>query len=99
MRLLVGADVVADLPKWHRFERVAALAPPIVLGRGGVATPADGPVTAPPLDVAEISLPQVSSTEVREALAARDLEAVRWRLPTAVVDYIIERGLYGIGGA
>ena len=99
MRLLVGADVIADLPKWHRFERVAALAPPIVLGRGGVTTPADGPVTAPPLDVAEISLPRVSSTEVREALAARDLEAVRWRLPTTVVDYIVERGLYGIGGA
>jgi len=99
MRLLVGADVVADLPKWHRFERVAALAPPIVLGRGGFATPGDGSVAAPPLDVAEISLPRVSSTEVREALAARDLEAVRWRLPTAVVDYIVERGLYGIGGA
>lgn len=99
MRLLVGADVLADLPKWHRFERVAELAPPIVLGRGGFAPLSPGKGPGPRLEVTEVSLPQVSSTEVREALAARDLEAVRWRLPRAVVDHIVERGLYGLGGA
>src|SRR5262249_33315608 len=35
LRLLVGADVLPDLPKWHRFERIAALAPPLVLARAG----------------------------------------------------------------
>ncbi|MCC6556268.1 MAG: nicotinate (nicotinamide) nucleotide adenylyltransferase [Polyangiaceae bacterium] len=96
MRLLVGADVVADLPKWHRFDRGAAIAPPIVLGRGGYAPLAAG--GAHPIEIAEVSLPQVSSTEVRDALAAGDLDAVRWRLPRAVVDYIMERGLYGVSG-
>jgi nicotinate-nucleotide adenylyltransferase len=104
MRLLVGADVLPDLPKWHRFERVAELARPIVLGRAGFAPPAQEPAgpgpapAAPALEIAEVSLPRVSSTEVRGALAAGDLDAVRWRLPSAVLSYIVERGLYGIGG-
>lgn len=85
MRLLVGADVLADLPRWHRFDRIATIAPPIILGRAGVnADDAPAPV-----------LPAVSSTEIREALAARDLAAVRPLVPAAVVDYILERGLYG----
>ena len=33
LRLLVGADVLGDLPKWHRWDRIAELAPPLVLGR------------------------------------------------------------------
>ena len=92
MRLLVGADVLPDLPRWHRFDRIAEIAPPLVLGRVGV-TPGTsaGDWTAPaPL------LPGVSSTEVREALAAGDLEGARWRLPRAVLGYILDRGLYGI---
>lgn len=96
MRLLVGADVLADLPKWHRFDRIAEIAPPLVLGRVGVepgTRGGAGGLTAP-----ESFLPGISSTEVREALAAGDLEAVRWKLPRAVIDYIVERGLYGTGG-
>lgn len=96
MRLLVGADVLADLPKWHRFDRIAEIAPPLVLGRVGVAP---GPREAIPGGVAipsapEPVLPGVSSTEVRQALAEGDLEGVRWRLPRAVLEYITERGLY-----
>jgi nicotinate-nucleotide adenylyltransferase len=97
MRLLVGADVLPDLPKWHRFERIAELAWPIVLGRAGF--PPAAALEVPALEVTEVSLPQVSSTEVREALAAGDVDAVRWRLPSAVLEYIVEHGLYGSGGA
>ena len=84
MRLLVGADVLADLPKWHRFDKIAEIAPPIVLGRAGVTT------DAAPLPV----LPKVSSTEVREALSRGDYEAVRPLLPARVLAYIEEHGLY-----
>jgi nicotinate-nucleotide adenylyltransferase len=87
MRLLVGADVLVDLPRWYRFDRIAELAPPIVLGRAGVEPP-PGSLAPEPV------LPRVSSTEVREALAAGDLEVVRWQLPRAVAEYIRERGLY-----
>jgi nicotinate-nucleotide adenylyltransferase len=107
MRLLVGADVVADLPKWHRFERIAKIAPPIVLGRVGVALSespggagAASGAGSPGLGEGQLLispepvLPGCSSTEVRQALAAGDIEGVRWQLPRAVLDYIVERGLY-----
>lgn len=84
MRLLVGADVLADLPKWHRFDKIAEIAPPIVLGRAGVdAESAPVPV-----------LPRVSSTEVRDALSRGEIEAVRPLLPARVLAYIEEHGLY-----
>jgi nicotinate-nucleotide adenylyltransferase len=100
MRLLVGADVVSDLPRWHRFDRIAELAPPIVLGRAGIAAPdaaaaswqASGSASA--CEAADVSLPQVSSTEARRALATGDVEAVRWRVPRAVLEYAVARGLY-----
>ena len=56
--LVVGADIVADTPKWYRFDRVRELARVIVVGRAGEAAFADGP-----------ALPGVSSTEVRERRA------------------------------
>jgi nicotinate-nucleotide adenylyltransferase len=45
---------------------------------------------APPLPV----LPSVSSTEIRAALAEGDLDAVRGRVPSAVLDYIEAHRLY-----
>lgn len=84
LRLLLGADVLADAPKWHRFDRVVALAPPIVLGRHGF----DAPGAPPPV------LPAISSTEVRDLVARGDWEAVGARVPRAVVALIRERELY-----
>ncbi|WP_437680444.1 nicotinate (nicotinamide) nucleotide adenylyltransferase [Sorangium sp. So ce131] len=101
MRLLVGADVLPDLPRWHRFDRIEQLAPPIVLGRSGfAASPADHPGEAAggprsPLCPAEVLLPQISSTEIRRAFAAGDLDAVRQRVPAAVITYARAHGLYG----
>jgi nicotinate-nucleotide adenylyltransferase len=102
LRLLVGADVLADLPKWHRFDKIAEIAPPIVLGRAGV--PADrGRAGAMGLHAAsspaamrapEPILPRVSSTEIRDALRRGDVEAVRPLLPARVLAYIQEHGLY-----
>jgi nicotinate-nucleotide adenylyltransferase len=87
LRLLVGADVLADAPKWHRFDRIAALAPPLVLGRVGAAS--EG---AP-----EPMLPRVSSTEVRAAIGAGDVGAVRHLVPRRVLAYATEHGLYSGG--
>ncbi|MEZ4295906.1 MAG: nicotinate (nicotinamide) nucleotide adenylyltransferase [Polyangiaceae bacterium] len=84
LRLLVGADVLGDLPKWHRFDKIAEIAPPIVMGRAGVTT------DAAPLPV----LPQVSSTEIRSALARGDLAAIRGLVPASVLAYIQDHGLY-----
>ena len=99
LRLLVGADVLGDLPKWHRWDRIAELAPPLVLGRRGVQ-PTDAAVTwvgaAAPDEPPAPVLPRVSSTEIRAALAAGDVDAVRGLVPSPVIDHIVAHGLYGM---
>ncbi|MGK3995362.1 nicotinate (nicotinamide) nucleotide adenylyltransferase [Sorangium sp. So ce1024] len=101
MRLLVGADVLPDLPRWHRFDRIEQIAPPIVLGRSGfdasvvAAHPGEADADArPALRAADVMLPQISSSDVRRAFAAGDIEAVRQRVPRAVLDYALAHGLY-----
>lgn len=85
-RLLVGADILNDAPKWYAFDRVTELAPLLVLGRRGVV--AQG---AP-----EPLLPEVSSTELRAWLQGGDLARARELLPSRVIDYILQRKLYGV---
>lgn len=88
-RLVVGADVLTETAKWHRFDDVVRLAPLLVLGRVGVAR-ADAPAPV---------LPDVSSREIRKRLAtvsgkaADDAELLRL-VPRAVLEYIDEHGLY-----
>jgi nicotinate-nucleotide adenylyltransferase len=84
MRLLMGADLVVESPKWHAFDRVKALAPPLVLGRAGI----DFPGCPPPL------LPRVSSTEVRAKVGAGAWGDLAHYVPSSVLEYIRARGLY-----
>jgi nicotinate-nucleotide adenylyltransferase len=81
-RLVVGEDILAERHAWHRWDDLAALAPPIVLGRAGRGDGSAG----------RVALPAVSSTEAR-ARVARGQSAVPL-VPRAVMDYIAERGLY-----
>ncbi len=89
LRLLIGSDVLGDTSKWHAFERISALAPPFVVGRPGYEHPS----------AQAALLPDVSSTAVRQALASRgtaDSKALlSAALPSAVLAYINEHGLYG----
>jgi nicotinate-nucleotide adenylyltransferase len=84
MRLVIGADIVADAPRWFGFEEIARIAPPIVLGRAGVTAP-NAP---PPL------LPDVSSTDVREMIARGEWSAIEPLVPRAVLAHVRARGLY-----
>lgn len=87
LRLIVGADIMVEAGKWYGFERIAQLAPPIVLGRVGVDF--DGAPAA--------VLPEISSTEVRAALGQAD-EAGSRRIealvPRHVIDYARTKKLY-----
>jgi nicotinate-nucleotide adenylyltransferase len=57
-RLVIGSDLLPETQHWFEFERVRAMAPPIVVQREGHPTPgALGP-----------ALPDISSTLVRERL-------------------------------
>lgn len=81
-RLLIGADVLLETNRWHRWEAVVGIAPPLVVGREGYPLPEGCPIT----------IPNVSSTEVRRTLDRDgDLAGL---VPSAVVDYIRQQGLY-----
>jgi nicotinate-nucleotide adenylyltransferase len=88
LRLLVGADVLAETSKWHAFDAIARLAPPFVVGR-------EGHTLAQPTGFA---LPAVSSTRVRELSARSDDRAAAHELaelvPAPVLAYIREHRLY-----
>ena len=84
MRLVLGADVLLEGPRWHGFDRVAELAPPIILGRAGVTTPeAPRPI-----------LPEVSSTAIRDAIRGGRTPEIAPLVPRAVLAYIETEGLY-----
>jgi nicotinate-nucleotide adenylyltransferase len=84
LRLVMGADLLLESDKWFRFDDVRKLAPPIVLGRAGVT--AKG---APPA-----LLPEISSTRVRELVAARAWDELAPLVPRSVLEHVRSRGLY-----
>ena len=81
--LVIGADLLAELPSWQDSAELQRSVPLLVVGRAGFET-GDG----------RLALPRVSSTEVRAALAAgRPVDGL---VPRAVLDYIREHGLYSL---
>lgn len=88
LRLLVGADVLAALPRWHEPEKIEAIAPLLVGGRSGHAR--SGASHAVRSDVPEF--PEVSSTVVRARLAeGADVTSL---VPESVRRYLDAHALY-----
>jgi nicotinate-nucleotide adenylyltransferase len=85
LRLVIGADILAEAHRWYGFEAISSLAPPIVLGRAGVEASGAGPAV----------LPDISSTQVRALIAAEAWLELRSLVPRRVLDYVRARGLYG----
>jgi nicotinate-nucleotide adenylyltransferase len=84
MRLVVGADILLEGRRWQAFERIAELAPLVVLGRAGITA-----VGAPPP-----ILPDVSSTRIRDSIRAGRMAEVDSLVPRAVLSYIDAHRLY-----
>ena len=81
--LVVGTDVLRDVHKWYRWDRIRRLARVVVVGREGFP---DGAPEGAPL------LPRISSTEVRARLArGEDVSALVGR---DVAAYARRRRLY-----
>ncbi len=111
--LILGMDALLGLPSWHQWQRLLELAHLIVMTRPGAELPQTGEVAAlvqdhQVLEVAElnqrpaggvffvtVSQLDISATAIREQLASGG--DPHFTLPDAVLDYIREEGLYGIG--
>ena len=93
LRLVIGSDLLREIPNWHSFERIAEIAPPIVLSRGGHPAP-EAVGTAP--EAVGAVLPALSSSQVRQRINA-GLSTEGW-LCTAVARYIARHGLYRQSG-
>jgi nicotinate-nucleotide adenylyltransferase len=85
LRLVIGADILAEAPRWYGFDAIEKLAPPIVLGRAGVVAPG-----APPA-----LLPDVSSTKVRGCIERGAWDELKHLVPRAVLEHVRARRLYG----
>lgn len=84
-RLVIGADILGETAKWHRWDEIVRLAPPIVVARSGVPAPAG-------TTIAGVEMPPVSSTEVRARVARG--ESALPLVPRAVMGYIAQKNLY-----
>ena len=84
--LLLGADALADLPRWKEAAAVRGLATIVGCTRPGRGPPAGAD------RVLEAATPDVSSTEIRRRVAAG--EGIEGLVPGDVAAYIAERGLY-----
>jgi nicotinate-nucleotide adenylyltransferase len=81
--LVIGADLVDEVPSWLGGDELRRTVPFIVVGRGARRVAADDE---------RVAMPEVSSTAVRERLGAG--KGVDGLVPRAVLDYIYGRGLY-----
>lgn len=82
--LIIGSDIVKDLPSWKSFDRIQQMVRVLVLNRAG--HPALGAIGPP--------LAEVSSTQIRDMLS-RGVKPVEL-VPSRVLEYAHQAGLYGL---
>lgn len=87
--LLVGADVVREMPAWKEPREVARLASVAAITREGEGLPGGLPLPAVPVPVTRVD---VSATEIRRRVAAG--RTIRYLVPEPVRALIEARGLY-----
>jgi nicotinate-nucleotide adenylyltransferase len=81
--LVIGSDVAEEVPTWYRAADLQALVSFIVVGRRAAKGAADH---------SAVTMPEVSSTEVRNLLRAG--KSAEGLVPRTVLDYIHRHGLY-----
>jgi nicotinate-nucleotide adenylyltransferase len=99
--LLVGADMLHDLPRWREAGEICRLAIPVAVRRPGTGdldySLLAGLVPPDRLNLFrqyQVEMPQIglSSTDLRRRVAAG--QSIRYQTPRAVEKYIETQGLY-----
>ena len=82
--LAIGADLVGETGRWHRWAELVQRVPVVVVGRRGYSHPAS-----------PVELPAIASNQVRERLeAGLDVTGL---MPWAVAHYIDHHRIYAGG--
>lgn len=89
--LLMGMDSIASLPKWKDYLSILDLSNIVVFRRSGENRIEKFIDSSPKITYIDNSLVDVSSTELRQALQARQKSD---GILEKVYDYIVEKGLY-----
>jgi nicotinate-nucleotide adenylyltransferase len=86
---IIGGDMAAYLPKWHRIDELISMVQFVALGRPGYVM--DNPYMQ---CVIKVEMPQldVSSSMIRKKVALG--QSIRYLVPEAVRMYIEEKRLY-----
>lgn len=89
--LLIGGDAARDFHTWRQPEEIARLISIAVVDRPGVDIPSE---VLPGVGFKRVNAPlmDISSTDIRERV--RTERSIRYRVPEAVEEYILEQGLY-----
>jgi nicotinate-nucleotide adenylyltransferase len=88
---VIGADAFAEIRTWRRWQDVARAVCFLVVSRPGAAYEVPPEVRLERLDRLDLA---ISSSEIRRELAAGRRPA---EIPGAILEYILEHGLYGTG--
>jgi nicotinate-nucleotide adenylyltransferase len=99
---LIGSDAAAHLRDWHESAELLRECHFTIFNRPGVPSLDDRMLAEQGLDgknarVVSINTPPIAAREVRSRLrSGKDVASL---IPPAVLEYILEHGLYGAGSA
>lgn len=92
---LIGADMLALLPKWHEPLALLREGELVIMARPGWSIDWEslpGPFQGLRANVVEAPLVDISATTIRRRVATG--QSIRYLVPDAVADYIAAHGLY-----
>ncbi|KRL99844.1 nicotinate-nucleotide adenylyltransferase (Deamido-NAD(+) pyrophosphorylase) [Liquorilactobacillus satsumensis DSM 16230 = JCM 12392] len=84
---IIGGDMVAYLPKWHRISELVKLVHFVGVGRSGYSRKSRFPILW-----VDVPLIEISSTNIRWRV--RNHCSIKYLVTDNVMDYIREEGLY-----
>jgi len=90
--LLMGADMLADLPNWRNPDEIVRRAVLLVMERPGFDIGAMGTRFARDARIAETPAIGISSTRIRKRI--REGLSIRYWVPASVESFILREGLY-----